>query len=39
LYGTTVNFLIDFNIDSLDKLPPLKEISTEIINEQLKINI
>ena len=39
LYGTTVNFLIDFNIDSLDKLPPLKEISTDIINEQLKINL
>jgi segregation and condensation protein B len=39
LYGTTINFLIDFDIDSLEKLPPLKEISTEIINEQLKINI
>ena len=39
LYGTTINFLIDFNIDSLDKLPPLKEISSDIINEQLKINI
>lgn len=39
LYGTTVNFLIDFNIDNLDELPPLKEISTDIINEQLKINI